>query len=915
MFVSASGNRKPGAGKEVVHRSLRVLAACLLVSALSGSGMVSDAIAQPVVAIQTPVDGSSVPYRGGAVWAIYGGGGGIVRSEYALDPPDVFTADEVLHPEDYPGITIQVVPGPGPDSDTLRVSKDDGGTVYTFDWIETPDTSRNFVFTAPYPDSAVVGCCPAPSGDYYGLHELYVRALDGNGAYGGTGSSFKALNHTPQSVIASPDLSGQTSSSYIYAGPNLQVVPAGTDADTPDSPAGYLYKLLRVDTLDPPPPLYLAPISFLFTRGGPWIYESTDAFPVQLSLEPGGEYLLGVRAVDADGAAEPFLDIARNVVKIKALAVPPSPTILLDDLVLGPIQGSGTGTVEEATVPRGVALHIQVACSAAAYGGVCAGNRWGIDLPDPDGETGWSAWADRDVLPEIRFADPGDHTLYVEARDSQGSVSRLAVVLHVVPMPFDRSTLWVDDLRSLGGTVEPTDQTVDAFWRQLFDNSGRFGGTPSDSVWTYNCYGLNDAQYLPPRAPDLGLLGRYRLLIWYADLGYNGLSALYQSTGYRNRNLQAYMAAGGQLWVVGSQTVAGMMRGGTSAPNSYPLAPTPGDFAYDFMKLASGRIENALAGNRLGTRSTDNMIGADPYPGLPVIYPQLQQDSTRWNPFRKAIPFADAVFDPIRAENIPGFTGVIDSLYIYKAVEPTSAYNNRLTAIRWHDMNPNPSQGAVQWFGFDLYWMKPAQAQEVFNRSIDWFRSAEQPIPVRLSSFTVTRAPEGAVLRWSVAEATDHAGFDVYRQVGAGERVKLNDGLVSGSTHYEFVDAEAPATAADYWLAERARSGGTTWLGPVTLAAAEARFAFAMAPASPNPFREATRIAYTLPRATQVRVDVFDVQGRRVATLVDGTEPAGAHETNWDGRLATGGRAAAGFYLIRLRAGEQSQVRKALLMK
>jgi flagellar hook assembly protein FlgD len=88
-----------------------------------------------------------------------------------------------------------------------------------------------------------------------------------------------------------------------------------------------------------------------------------------------------------------------------------------------------------------------------------------------------------------------------------------------------------------------------------------------------------------------------------------------------------------------------------------------------------------------------------------------------------------------------------------------------------------------------------------------------------------------------------------------------------------------------------------------------------MAPASPNPFREATRIAYTLPRTEPVKAEVFDVQGRRVAVLVDETQLAGAHQAAWDGRSATGAPASAGFYLIRLRAGEQSQVRKVLLMK
>jgi len=78
----------------------------------------------------------------------------------------------------------------------------------------------------------------------------------------------------------------------------------------------------------------------------------------------------------------------------------------------------------------------------------------------------------------------------------------------------------------------------------------------------------------------------------------------------------------------------------------------------------------------------------------------------------------------------------------------------------------------------------------------------------------------------------------------------------------------------------------------------------------PNPFNPATVIGYQLPSRTRVRLIVYDILGRRVATLVDADQDAGAHTIRWD---ATG--LATGTYLYRLEAGESRETRKMILMK
>lgn len=78
----------------------------------------------------------------------------------------------------------------------------------------------------------------------------------------------------------------------------------------------------------------------------------------------------------------------------------------------------------------------------------------------------------------------------------------------------------------------------------------------------------------------------------------------------------------------------------------------------------------------------------------------------------------------------------------------------------------------------------------------------------------------------------------------------------------------------------------------------------------PNPFNPSTRIAFTLPREEHVRLEVYDVLGRRVALLLDEARPAGQHAVDFNA-----GSLGNGVYLYRITAGEFTRSRKMMLMK
>jgi hypothetical protein len=92
--------------------------------------------------------------------------------------------------------------------------------------------------------------------------------------------------------------------------------------------------------------------------------------------------------------------------------------------------------------------------------------------------------------------------------------------------------------------------------------------------------------------------------------------------------------------------------------------------------------------------------------------------------------------------------------------------------------------------------------------------------------------------------------------------------------------------------------------------------AFELGEPSPNPFGLTTSIRFAIPvDGRHVRISVFDVAGRRVRMLWNGTPGVGRHVTTWDGRDAAGQRVASGVYFYRMDAGDFSQVRKVTVLK
>jgi flagellar hook assembly protein FlgD len=85
--------------------------------------------------------------------------------------------------------------------------------------------------------------------------------------------------------------------------------------------------------------------------------------------------------------------------------------------------------------------------------------------------------------------------------------------------------------------------------------------------------------------------------------------------------------------------------------------------------------------------------------------------------------------------------------------------------------------------------------------------------------------------------------------------------------------------------------------------------------AQPNPFNPNTTIRFELEHAAHATLQVFDLSGRLVATLLDGECQAGVNQTTWQGRDTAHRKVSSGVYLYTLRVGRHLETKRMVLLK
>jgi Secretion system C-terminal sorting domain len=197
-------------------------------------------------------------------------------------------------------------------------------------------------------------------------------------------------------------------------------------------------------------------------------------------------------------------------------------------------------------------------------------------------------------------------------------------------------------------------------------------------------------------------------------------------------------------------------------------------------------------------------------------------------------------------------------------------------------------------------------------------------LPVELSSFTAVNKGKGIELKWKTATEINNYGFEIEKsriqniEVSRQNKTVMWDkiGFVEGTgtantpKEYLFTDENLSAGKYSYRLKQIDHDGKFEYSQQVEVTVSAAPKEFALDQNYPNPFNPTTTIQYSLPSSATVKLAVYDLLGREIATLVNEEQSAGWKEVEWNGAAVS-----SGIYFYKLTAGNYVGVKKLMLLK
>lgn len=188
--------------------------------------------------------------------------------------------------------------------------------------------------------------------------------------------------------------------------------------------------------------------------------------------------------------------------------------------------------------------------------------------------------------------------------------------------------------------------------------------------------------------------------------------------------------------------------------------------------------------------------------------------------------------------------------------------------------------------------------------------------PTLLSRFTASPVASGIELRWQFSDPGRFGAVTVERAAGTAGPWTAVDVERSEDADVSVALDRSPQSGTTYWYRIAATMNGKRLtFGPIEAKTGEVIVAFALSQPLPNPTSGgALRVDFAVPRDSRVSLGLFDMQGRHVATLLDGAVPAGRHQAVWDG-TADGRSAPAGIYFVRLQAPGVNLTRRLVVTR
>jgi hypothetical protein len=193
--------------------------------------------------------------------------------------------------------------------------------------------------------------------------------------------------------------------------------------------------------------------------------------------------------------------------------------------------------------------------------------------------------------------------------------------------------------------------------------------------------------------------------------------------------------------------------------------------------------------------------------------------------------------------------------------------------------------------------------------------SFDSPLPVELSSFTGKADGNKRIdLNWATKTEVNNYGFYVERKVNEGDwnSITFVEGHGNSNSpkvyNYSDKDLFAGGSKFQYRLKQVDTDGQFEYSDAIEVEILPTKFELSQN--YPNPFNPSTTIQFSLPKATQLKINVYNMIGELVRTLVDGNYDAGYHKVTLNAADLP-----SGAYVYRIESADFVQVKKMILIK
>ncbi|MCU0642825.1 MAG: YCF48-related protein [bacterium] len=233
--------------------------------------------------------------------------------------------------------------------------------------------------------------------------------------------------------------------------------------------------------------------------------------------------------------------------------------------------------------------------------------------------------------------------------------------------------------------------------------------------------------------------------------------------------------------------------------------------------------------------------------------------------------------------------------------------------------------GGSTWFKLEIGTRNGLYDIDIIDNQVGWIVGTNSSIiktdvivvPVELASFDAMLKNGRVELNWTTASESNNYGFEIQRQrqpMNAWQKVGFiaGNGTTTAMNSYTFTDQPDAGGKYDYRLKQIDLNGKFQFSSTRVVIIPSK---FALHQNQPNPFNPETSIGFELPVNAHVTLEIYNMLGQKIATLIDERRPAGFQKIIWNGKDDLGRQVGSGVYFYRIKSDRFEATRKLVLLR